>query len=191
MWQVNERPSLRFVQDVVRMTRVSDVTLELTRDAILQSASISEDPKATLLDSMEGRPVRKWHLCLDTQREMMVSCFEKWHSKGHTTQKCCFTTQFKMSVCFCNFVSAHKPPLQTNLLTARLHPSTCARSLEFIAQEKQHLSCYPAIACSVYTFGTESLQNEERSTVADKLAQAYKEDEESAYRQADVYPLLA
>ena len=55
MWVVNERPSLRFVQDAVRMTRVSSITLDLTRDAILSSASISEDPKTSLMDSMEGK----------------------------------------------------------------------------------------------------------------------------------------
>lgn len=73
MWPVNERPSLRFVQDAVRMTRVSSITLDLTREAILSSASISEDPKTSLMDSMEGE---RYSLCTNSlRRDLMYKGF--------------------------------------------------------------------------------------------------------------------
>ncbi len=57
MWQVTDRPSLRFVQDAVRMTRVSSITLDLTREATFSSARISEDAKTSLMDSVEGEEI--------------------------------------------------------------------------------------------------------------------------------------
>lgn len=55
MWTVNKRPSLRFVQDAVRMNRSGSITLELTEEALLSSAKISNDASMSLMDSMEGK----------------------------------------------------------------------------------------------------------------------------------------
>ena len=54
MWPINKRPSLRFIQDAVRMNRSETITLELTQDASLSYAKINNDPNMSLMESMEG-----------------------------------------------------------------------------------------------------------------------------------------
>ena len=54
MWDINEKPSLRFVRDAIRMRRTGSIILELTSEPVLQDLDqISEDlPQSSLLESM-------------------------------------------------------------------------------------------------------------------------------------------
>lgn len=56
MWSINDRPSLRFVTDAIRLNRSADIVLELSREKIISddTGAIMEDTSSTLLQSMEG-----------------------------------------------------------------------------------------------------------------------------------------
>ena len=55
MWDINEKPSLRFVRDAIRMRRTGSIILELTSEPVLQDLDqISEDlPQSSLLESIK------------------------------------------------------------------------------------------------------------------------------------------
>jgi hypothetical protein len=56
MWSLNERPSLRFVTDAVRLTRQTSVTVEVTEIAAsaAQGSDVKDDSEASLMDNMKG-----------------------------------------------------------------------------------------------------------------------------------------
>lgn len=55
MWSLNERPSLRFVTDAVRLTRQTSVTVEVTEIAAsaAQGSDVKDDSEASLMDNMK------------------------------------------------------------------------------------------------------------------------------------------
>lgn len=54
MWSINDRPSLRFVTDAIRLNRTGSITLEVTEDTF-QDITPVPDVETSLLDSVEGK----------------------------------------------------------------------------------------------------------------------------------------
>lgn len=54
LWNINDRPSLRFVKDAINLNRTGTVKLEVTEEEYRDIPLIPEDSSGSLLDNVEG-----------------------------------------------------------------------------------------------------------------------------------------